>query len=227
MLRQPKVMKQTAKDLALGILTRIRDREAAISKTKLLKLLYLADIEHFRTTHETLTGFDWIFYWYGPWSADYDNLLDEMERQDLIARRPWSSAGLDGEGISVTDPKELGATIKDTNEYFRVLRLVDTFADLATSELLDFVYFETEPMNGAEKGKRLDFGKVSREAPQLYRRPSSQAASGRIAELKRKFESVKQRIRNESEANLRSFTAPRYDEHFWDALEAFDRSGDE
>jgi uncharacterized phage-associated protein len=59
-------MKSTAKELALGVLTRVKELDTSVSKTKLLKLLYLADIEHFRTTGETLTGFDWIFYWYGP-----------------------------------------------------------------------------------------------------------------------------------------------------------------
>ena len=90
-------MKQTARDLALGILTRVKEREASVSKTKLLKLLYLADIEHFRTSGETLTGFDWIFYWYGPWSSDYDQLLDQMEAEAVIARKPWATGGVDGE----------------------------------------------------------------------------------------------------------------------------------
>ena len=129
--------------------------------------------------------------------------------------------------ISATEFKEIGRTIKDTNEYFRVLRLIDTFADIATAELLDFVYFETEPMSGAEKGRRLDFSKVSREAPQFYRRNASHTPTGRIAELRRKFETVKERISDESKSNLRRFATPTYDDHYWNALETLDSSGDE
>ena len=55
-------MKPQARELTLGILTRIKEREGTANKTKLLKLLYLADIEQYRATGETVTGFDWIFY---------------------------------------------------------------------------------------------------------------------------------------------------------------------
>ncbi|MGC2111541.1 MAG: type II toxin-antitoxin system antitoxin SocA domain-containing protein [Candidatus Korobacteraceae bacterium] len=220
-------MKSTAKELVLSILTRIKELDASASKTKLLKLLYLADIEHFRTTGETLTGFAWIFYWYGPWSSDYDQLLDQMEAEAVLARNQWAAGNLDGERLSAIESRDLGKTIANTNEYFRIRHLVDTFAALATSELLDFVYFDTEPMVGAEKGKRLDFGKISREAPQFYRRPTSGSSSGRIRELKTKFREVKERISQESDANTRQFCSPSYDEHYWTAMEAFDKSGDE
>jgi hypothetical protein len=65
----------------------------------------------------------------------------------------------------ITDPLDLGKVISDTDEYFRTKRMVDTFAALSTPELLDYVYFSTEPMEGAEKLQPLDFGKVSRSAP--------------------------------------------------------------
>lgn len=220
-------MKSTAKELVLSVLTRIKELDTSASKTKLLKLLYLADIEHFRTTGDTLTGFDWIFYWYGPWSSDYDHLLDQMEAEAVLARNQWAAGGLDGERLSAIEPRDLGKIIADTNEYFRIRRLVDTFAGLATPELLDFVYFDTEPMVGAEKGKRLDFSKVSRDAPPFYRRPSSGASSGRVRELRNRFREVKERISQESDANTRQFSNPAYDEHYWSAIEAFDKSGDE
>jgi Protein of unknown function (DUF4065) len=220
-------MKSTAKDLVLSVLTRIKELDASVSKTKLLKLLYLADIEHFRATGDTLTGFDWIFYWYGPWSSDYDRLLDQMEAEAVLARTQWSAGGLDGERLSAVEPRDLAKIIADTNEYFRIRRLVDTFSDLATSNLLDFVYFDTEPMAGAEKGKRLDFSKISRHAPPFYRRSASGASSGRIRELQSRFREVKERISQESDANTRHFRSPSYDEHYWTAMEAFDKSGDE
>ena len=55
-------MKPEAQEVALAILTRVNERAGFVNKTKLLKLLYLADIEHYRKFGETLSGFDWIFY---------------------------------------------------------------------------------------------------------------------------------------------------------------------
>jgi hypothetical protein len=56
-------------DLISAVASYIAECGGAPTKTKVLKLLYLLDIEAFRKTQNTLTGFDWIFYLYGPWAA--------------------------------------------------------------------------------------------------------------------------------------------------------------
>lgn len=53
-------MSETLKQLILALLTIIRDQDGNATKTKLLKLLYLADIEHFRDTGKLLTDAEWI-----------------------------------------------------------------------------------------------------------------------------------------------------------------------
>ena len=156
-----------------AILTRLRELDSTASKTKLLKLLYLADIEHFRRAGSTLTGFDWIFYLYGPWAADFDKTLEQLQSEGAIDLRDWTDTSLEGKEIRIADPLDLGKVIADTDEYFRTKRMIDTFAALSTPELLDYVYFSTEPMGGAEKLQPLDFSKVWREGPWLYRRSAS------------------------------------------------------
>src|SRR6266481_478389 len=86
-------MKPEAKSAILGILTRVSERDGSANKTKLLKLLYLADIEHYRRTDETLTGFDWIFYFYGLWAPQYDALLSQLEAEGALRREVWAAAG--------------------------------------------------------------------------------------------------------------------------------------
>src|SRR5208337_1506329 len=152
-------MTSTAKNLVRAVLTRLRDLDSTASKTKLLKLVYLADIEHFRKAASTLTGFDWIFYLYGPWAADFDKLLGQLQTEGLVDVRDWTDTSFEGQEIRVTDPLDLGKVISDADEYFRTKRMIDTFAALSTPELLDYVYFSTEPMEGAEKLQPLDFGK--------------------------------------------------------------------
>jgi hypothetical protein len=84
-------MKPQAKELALAILTRIGEREGTANKTKLLKLMYLADIEYYRATGETLTGFDWLFFLYGPWATKYDALLEQLDAEGTINLEKWST----------------------------------------------------------------------------------------------------------------------------------------
>ncbi len=105
-------MKPEAKSAILGILTRVSERDGSANKTKLLKLLYLADIEHYRRTDETLTGFDWIFYFYGPWAPQYDALLSQLEAEGALRREAWAAAGeFEGERMIATAPVDLSNVI--------------------------------------------------------------------------------------------------------------------
>ena len=45
-------------DLIAAVATSVREGGGAPTKTKVLKLLYLLDIESYRKTEATLTGFD-------------------------------------------------------------------------------------------------------------------------------------------------------------------------
>src|SRR5690348_15440932 len=88
--------------LALAILTAAGD--GGVGKTKLLKLLYLSDIEYFRVFRRTLTGFDWRFYLYGPWAPQFDEILQRLDQQDAISRRAWSNDAVEGEQLTANRP---------------------------------------------------------------------------------------------------------------------------
>src|SRR5450759_1723299 len=207
-------MTPTAKSLVRAILTRLRELDSTASKTKLLKLLYLADIEHFRKAGSTLTGFDWIFYLYGPWAADFDRVLEQLQIEGLIDVRDWTDTSLEGREIRITDPLDLGKVIGDTDEYFRTKRMIDTFAAQSTPELLDYVYFSTEPMEGAEKLQPLDFRKVSKEGPRLYKRSVSGTPRQKAEGIKARFRSVREEIEKSSQEAIARFWAPTFDEHY-------------
>ena len=50
-----------------------------ITKTQLVKFLYLADLYSVKWTGEQLTELDWRYYNYGPWNQDIDAALERME----------------------------------------------------------------------------------------------------------------------------------------------------
>jgi hypothetical protein len=220
-------MKPAAIDLTRAILTELHSKDLPVGKTKLLKLLYVADLEHFRATGETWTGFEWIFFLYGPWAGEYDEVLAQLEAMALIARRPWAAGGLEGEEIRVQEPLELGAVIKDTAEYFYTRRLIDSLGELSTSEVLDWVYFRTEPMQGAEKMKPLDFGKVAKEQPRFYQRTRSAPDRDKIRALRQQFQQVRHRLEQETRDALSRFKEPTFDDAYIRALDVMNSEGAE
>jgi len=74
-------------------------------------------------------------------------------------------------------------------------------------------------MEGAEKLKPLDFSKVSREGPRLYRRSASGTPRQKIDRIKAHFRSVREEIEKASQESIDRFWTPTFDEHYIKALE--------
>src|SRR5262249_1119378 len=85
-------MNPKLKDLMAAIVSRVNERGSGVSKTKLLKLLYLFDIEWFRRHKETFSGFDWQFYLLGPWTGEYDPTLEKYEANGSLQRERSTDA---------------------------------------------------------------------------------------------------------------------------------------
>jgi len=61
-----------------------------IQRTKLIKLVYLADVLSYRRRKKTITGVDYIYYDYGPWSSDfYDALESTPEIAEKLGFTPF------------------------------------------------------------------------------------------------------------------------------------------
>ena len=57
-----------------------------LNRTRLVKLLYLADVESVRTGRGPVTGVDWDFLDFGPHSAALDEALADLERRTALYR---------------------------------------------------------------------------------------------------------------------------------------------
>lgn len=131
-----------------------------LGKTRLIKLAYLCEVFYARGNGKRLTDTRWVFHLYGPYVFGYD---------DLIARPPFSveSEELPGDReidrVTLENESEIGPIDFDLSQIVR--RVVKDFGSLRLNELLDYVYFETEPMMEAEqRGKALSFDSVRPEA---------------------------------------------------------------
>lgn len=146
--------------LVKAILTRVREREGYVTKTKLFKYLYLIDVEWYRHKECLFTGFQWIFYHYGPWSQDCENLYAQLKSTDDIQTKPGTRSDLETEFVQTSEPVDLDKALDDFLMESIIRNIVDTWADRRLGDMLDYVYFRTEPMESAERGKSLDFSKI-------------------------------------------------------------------
>lgn len=122
------------------------------TKTHTLKLAYLVEVEFFRECGRRLTDVDWVYYKYGPYVFDYDNYFDD---KCLSLAQPCEDFSL----IEFNDLCE----IKNPDSITRriVKRILRQYGALSLSQLLDIVYYDTEPMlNVLRRRDRLDFSSI-------------------------------------------------------------------
>jgi hypothetical protein len=209
-----------------AILTYIREKNGVATKTKLLKILYLLDIEAYRESRSTLTGFGWKFYLYGPWAIEYEELLSDLDTSGVIALRAGTQTDLDTVFINSTESVPLAKAFPNVRQEFRARRIIDAWAERPTGELVDYVYFHTAPMRDAHRDDSLNFESVlTEELPPDYSRSKLQLDPKDIRRKRREFrEALISAGRRRPVVPLDP--PPKYDEQFWNAIEALDRDPD-
>jgi len=153
--------------------------------TRLVKLLYLADLE-WRRLHagEPLASLTWRFLHFGPYARELGDLLGgpEVEKTEF-------EAGKVAHRLAI-EPEDL-ASSQVPDEVCRLLaRLVKTWGDADLNMLLDYVYFETEPMERAQRGELLDFSRLrqpARCAPPKVDQQKLKALRARLSERVREL----------------------------------------
>jgi len=127
-----------------------------LSKTKLIKLTYLVEYYYYRNNQKRLTNEEWFFYLYGPYLFNYD---------EYLKRSPFSIE-------EVNEESDFKVVVRD-EDYFRkenitdfdvkqlIKKIVAEYGNKNLNEILDFIYFETEPMLYADRrGDKLDFSHI-------------------------------------------------------------------
>lgn len=81
-----------------------------MTKTKLLKLLYLFDIEYYRAHQQTFTSFGWKFFHLGPWATEFDPALDELVAKGTLLQQRSNTE-------LVADPLALDSAVAALRHY--------------------------------------------------------------------------------------------------------------
>ena len=205
------------RNLIVYLVTELRDADISFGKTKLVKLLYLVDAAYYRSRRRQLTGLSWVFHHYGPYAFGIDAALKSLSF-DIPQER--ADIGSGREAIVFRPPYRLQAQMKPEALYEAkplVDRVLSEWGAADLNELLDFVYFDTEPMASARRGEPLDFSLIP--PPTLRRSREEGYASGALSVA------AQERLRQYLALERRAAPLdppPRYDDVCWDAVARMD-----
>lgn len=199
--------------LIAAIATWVNEKNSYLTKTKLLKLLYLFDLAHFRAHGATFTGFGWKFFHLGPWAAEYDPILEGMIAHGILNQRFSDS---ETAFYNPTRRTELETALPYLKDELALRQILNQWGDKSTGEILDYVYFQTAPMETAVRNQPLDFSAIPQSSGMKYERAVSNIGPAEIKKLKAQFE--KRRAELRSAKPTTHITPPSYDDDFDKAM---------
>src|SRR5436309_3548699 len=154
-------MNPEPKELVPAIVSHVTQRGSYVTKTKLLKLLYLCDVEYYRIFRRLLTGFQWKFFHLGPWAREFDPLLEGLLASGVLTDSISSRPEFETRIFKTSEEFDLARIFGTLKEEAPVKRVLDRWAESTTGEILDYVYFYTEPMEHGIRNEPLDFTTIS------------------------------------------------------------------
>lgn len=206
-------------ELLTAIVSYVTEHGGSVTKTKLLKLVYLFDVEFYRAHRKTFTGFQWKYFHLGPWTRELDPLLETLVARGDITEHVVERPDFDAKFLRSSEPVILRKAFSDFKDEILLRTLLDTWGQSSTGEILDYVYFRTEPMENGVRNEPLDFSRILEQIPEAYKRPASDKTAREITKMRREFtENLAKRL----QSAVFEFTAPKYDEEFQAAIEKLD-----
>jgi hypothetical protein len=207
-------------NLIKAICTRVQELEGYLNKTKLIKLLYLIDIEYYRKYKKTYTDFNWIYYEYGPWAYEYNDIYDQIKTSPdfkiITKDLPQKIEVI----TCISDEKDFSDIFKEPEESLLFRELINKWALEDLNRILNYVYFYTQPMIGAKKNEKLDFSKIYK----IGEIPKFKLQKGTLSpERIKAFKSLlKNKLGKEKRKALQQVVKPKYDDIYWQELEKLD-----
>jgi hypothetical protein len=214
-------MNVSLSQLLPAVIFYVTERGGYVTKTKLLKLLYLFDVEFYRVHGLIFTGFEWKFFHLGPWTSEFDVLLDELVTREAVVETKSAKSDYETKFYRASEPVDLSSIFEKYSDQAILRAILDAWGDSTTGEILDHVYFRTEPMEHGIRNQPLDFTRIVQRLAEKYVRTSSGKTAKEISEARRRIrEALETKVAGEQRNFV--FTPPKYDQEFLAALEKMD-----
>src|SRR5690242_15358350 len=137
-------MKSNLPDLIVAVVSYVTEHGGYVTKTKLLKLLYLLDVEFYRAHGRTFTELQWKYFHLGPWTREFDPLLENLLSKRCLSENVSDRAEFDTRFLRATERVDLRRPFESYKDEAILKTLLDIWGPSTTAEILDYVYFRTE-----------------------------------------------------------------------------------
>lgn len=150
-----------AQEVILAVLSELEESGVhTLTLTSLVKFVYLVDYWHAKETSGlTLTSLNWRFQHFGPFDGAVMDAIDGLERVHWLDNQSGGGTSKDYQLYSLASSitrRTLQAIGLSARAAANVRQLLQQFGR-DQAKLLNFVYYQTEPMENAEPGSVLEF----------------------------------------------------------------------
>lgn len=200
------------------------EQDEVLTPIRLVKFLYLADLYYARKFQgRTLTNWPWRFIHYGPFCVEALEAIERAKEMDLIEAIPFESKFDDEEHYLYRCKLEKDHPLHESLPLAVTVPLENAIKRWGgdTYQLLDYVYFETEPMENVSYQDLLDFKKAKKLeiVKQIEMKPLS---AEKIKKARHAIEKLKESLKSGLEKT--NAAEPIYDEIYYRALEIMDEN---
>ena len=156
------VIKSTEKykQIILNSLKYGAGEDGKITKTKLAKLVYLADFIWYYLNSSPMSGMTYRKLPRGPLADVYFRALDEMEEDGLVIREPRGKAIL----FSLVEREAPASRLSD-DELALIKKFGEAWRDKSTDDIVSFTH-EQLPWQICRDGEVIPYGLITQEEPE-------------------------------------------------------------
>ena len=204
------------------IIDQTNQQGGAIGRTALTKLVYLIDLEHYKRHGKQATGLQWRFHHYGPYAPELQSQIQSIGLHADEAQFTTKSANRQISGYRYQKPADWRETQRAFNTAYdaSVKRCVDQVVEQWALEplptILDYVYFETAPMQDVKRGQLLDFSKIQPEPIPPPNTAKLEFSDAFVKDMRQRLKERREKRESDSK-KPRKATEPRYDDVYYEA----------
>jgi hypothetical protein len=158
----------------------------------------------------------------GPWTSEFEPVLSELVGAGQVEQEYLQSEEYEIALLRTADRFDLDQALPDAKAAIQLNRILMDWGARSTGELLNYVYFQTEPMEHGVRNERLDFSWVQSERLPKYSRSLSGTKPGALARKKREYQARLARTQTTEQSSAK-ITPAKYDDVFFRALETMER----
>ena len=132
---------------------------------------------------------------------------------------------MDTQFISTSDHVELSSIFEDVEYRSIATGIIDRWADEALNNMLNYVYFYTEPMEKAKRHHNLDFSMIEKSEPI----PRFKLTKGNLtkSEKEKIREKIQEKLSQRKAVQMgENFTPPKYDEIYFEGMQILEEESD-